>query len=134
MDSSKIIEDCTLHLQMDIHYVYPRSQSTYIYRAPQCMFPRRNWASPNPSPASKCALPPTKRWGGHTRRRLKGWGSPNSDDWRKSLALCLLCAPDNVSSTSVRIHIHLYMHGCPPCICSDLTYPKECIHGINNKR
>jgi hypothetical protein len=26
---------------------------------------------------------------GHTRRRLRGWGSPNSDDW--SLALCLLC-------------------------------------------
>ena len=21
----------------------------------------------------------------------EGWGSPNSDDWRKSLALCLLC-------------------------------------------
>ncbi len=28
----------------------------------------------------------------HTRPRLRGWGSPNSDDWRKSLALCLLCA------------------------------------------
>jgi hypothetical protein len=23
---------------------------------------------------------------------VRGWGSPNSDDWRKSLALCLLCA------------------------------------------
>jgi hypothetical protein len=22
---------------------------------------------------------------------VRGWGSPNSDDWRKSLALCLLC-------------------------------------------
>jgi hypothetical protein len=29
--------------------------------------------------------------GGHTRLRLKGWGSPNSDDWRRNLALCLLC-------------------------------------------
>jgi hypothetical protein len=28
--------------------------------------------------------------GGHTRLRVRGWGSPNSDDWRKSLALCLL--------------------------------------------
>ncbi len=28
---------------------------------------------------------------GHTRLRVSGWGSPNSDDWRKSLALCLLC-------------------------------------------
>ncbi len=48
---------------------------------------------PNPSPARKCALPPgPKGGGGHTRLRLRGWGSPNSDDWRKSLALCLLCA------------------------------------------
>ncbi len=28
---------------------------------------------------------------GHTRLRVRGWGSPNFDDWRKSLALCLLC-------------------------------------------
>ncbi len=47
---------------------------------------------PPPSPASACAPPPgTKGWGGHTRLRVRGWGSPNSDDWRKSLALCLLC-------------------------------------------
>ncbi len=29
---------------------------------------------------------------GHTRLRVRGWGSSNSDDWRKSLALCLLYA------------------------------------------
>ncbi len=29
--------------------------------------------------------------GGHTRLRVRGRGSPDSDDWRKSLALCLLC-------------------------------------------
>jgi hypothetical protein len=29
--------------------------------------------------------------GGHTRLRARGWWSPNSDDWRKGLALCLLC-------------------------------------------
>ncbi len=36
---------------------------------------------------------PTPLWGGggrgNTRLRLRGWGSPNSEDWRKSLALCL---------------------------------------------
>ncbi len=32
--------------------------------------------------------------GGHTRLRVRGWGSPNFDDWRKSLALCLLCGGD----------------------------------------
>ena len=55
------------------------------------MSPRRNWDSPNPSPASECALPPGPTGGEHTRLRLRGWGRPNCDDWRKSLALCLLC-------------------------------------------
>jgi hypothetical protein len=29
--------------------------------------------------------------GRHTCLRVRGCGNPNSDDWRKSLALCLLC-------------------------------------------
>ncbi len=57
------------------------------------MSPPRNWDSPNPSLASECA-PPPRTGGGHTRLRVRGWGSPNSDDLRKSLALCLLCAFD----------------------------------------
>jgi hypothetical protein len=69
----------------------PHTQSTYIYRVPQCMSTRWNWDSPTPSLASECALPPrTKGWGGHSPA-AKGWGSPNSVDWGKSLALCLLC-------------------------------------------
>ncbi len=55
------------------------------------MFSLRNWDSPNPSPPIKCALPPGPKGGGHTCLRLRGWGCPNFDDWRKSLALCLLC-------------------------------------------
>jgi hypothetical protein len=57
------------------------------------------------------ARPHCKRWteilpaharshGGHTRPRVRGWWSPNSDDWRKSLALCLLCG------------LHLERPGC----------------------
>ncbi len=54
---------------------------------------RRNWDSPNPSLDSECSPPPrTGGGGGHTRLRVRVWGSPNSDDWRKSLALGLLCA------------------------------------------
>jgi hypothetical protein len=65
----------------------------YVYREPHCMSPRRNWDSFNPSPASECALPPRPKGGGHTRLRLRGWGDPiPKTDWRKSLALCLLCA------------------------------------------
>jgi hypothetical protein len=30
-----------------------------------------------------------------TRLRVRGWGSPNSVEWRKILALCLLCAVDH---------------------------------------
>ncbi len=47
---------------------------------------------PIPLPQASVPFPSDKRVGGHTRLRLKGWGSPNSDDWRKSVALCLLCA------------------------------------------
>ncbi len=72
----------------------PLSQSNYIYRVPQCMYPCRNWV---PQPLSRkrvCPPPPNQRVGGQTSLRVGGgggWGSPNSDDWRKSLALCLLC-------------------------------------------
>jgi hypothetical protein len=45
-----------------------------------------------PTPLSPASVPlPPEPGGGHTRLRVRGWGSPNSDDWRKSLALCLLC-------------------------------------------
>ncbi len=45
-------------------------------------------------PSSELGLshPPSLASGGGTRLRVRGWGSPNSDDWRKSIALCLLCA------------------------------------------
>ncbi len=72
------------------------------------MSPRRNWGFPNPSPASECALPPyppDKRVGWHTRLQLRGWGSSNSDDWRKSIALCLLCAC-YLLFTSVKFRLH----------------------------
>jgi hypothetical protein len=38
--------------------------------------------------------PSPQNRGGHTRLRVRGWGSPNSGDRRKSLALCLLCVLD----------------------------------------
>jgi hypothetical protein len=44
---------------------------------------------PNPLPQASVPSPlgPTGGGWGHTRLRVKGWGSPNSNDWRKSLAL-----------------------------------------------
>ncbi len=51
-----------------------------------CLSFRPNW---NPHALSKG----NQRWEVHTRLRVRGWGveSPNSNDWRESLVLCLLC-------------------------------------------
>ncbi len=38
------------------------------------MYPRRNWDSPNPSPASECALPPGPKGGGAHSPAAKGVG------------------------------------------------------------
>ncbi len=40
-----------------------------------------------------CVPPPPPPPEGHTRLWLNGWRRPNSDDWRKSFAIWLLCAP-----------------------------------------
>ncbi len=49
-----------------------------------------------PTPFSPASVPfppePAGRGHSHSPLRMRGWGSPNSDDGRKSLALCLLCA------------------------------------------
>jgi hypothetical protein len=53
------------------------------------------WDPPTPLPLANVPPPRNLRGGGYTLACLGGgggWGSPNSDDWRKSLALCLLCA------------------------------------------
>jgi hypothetical protein len=41
---------------------------------------RLNWDSPTPLAAGECAPPPFGPGGGNTRLRLKGCGSPNSDE------------------------------------------------------
>jgi hypothetical protein len=67
------------------HPVYMKSTTVYV--------PWFELEHSHPlSPASVPLPPEPKGGGGHTRLRVGGWGSPNSDDWRKSLALCLLCA------------------------------------------
>ncbi len=45
---------------------------------------------PTPCPVSEIVPPPEPKEVGHTRLRVGGWGGPNSDDWRKSIAFCLL--------------------------------------------
>ncbi len=43
---------------------------------------------PTPSLASECAPPPGSKGGGVHSPADGDWESPNSDEWRKSLALC----------------------------------------------
>ncbi len=57
---------------------------TYIPWVPQCLSPRSNWNLP-PSFPQVSVYPHPRTKGGDTRLRVRGWGSPNSDDWRKSL-------------------------------------------------
>jgi hypothetical protein len=76
---------------VDVHVTEWVPQSTYITRALQCLHvPSFELGPPTPSPASEWVPPGTKGGRGHTRRGARGVGSSNSDDGRKSLALCLL--------------------------------------------
>ncbi len=70
---------------------WDKAQSTYIYRAPQCMSPRWNWDSPTPLAASECALTPGPKGGGAHSPAAKGVGESQFQQLEKRLALCLLC-------------------------------------------
>ncbi len=68
-----------------------------IYKEYHCECPLVGIGTlPNPLSPTSVHLPTEPGGRGHTRRGVRGWGSPNSDDWRKSLALCLLCADNTV--------------------------------------
>jgi hypothetical protein len=70
---------------------------------------------------------PRKQSGGreHTRLRVKGWGSTNSDDWRKSLILCLLCDKEYVTlmqDETQEYSLSVPIHGCPHTLVSCYMY------------
>ncbi len=92
---------CYLSFPYLTKYLYIKITTVYVpssdLELPQPLSRKR--VCPEPSP-------PDQRGGGGTvnRLQLKGWGSPNSDDWRKSLALCLLCALSYYVSLCYRWH------------------------------
>ncbi len=51
---------------------------TYIPRVPPCLFLRRNWDPPPPSPASECVPPPLNQRGGTHSPAGKGVGESQS--------------------------------------------------------
>jgi hypothetical protein len=72
---------------MHIWYIFSENFHHKVHnipRVPQCMSPRPNR---DPPPTSS----PKRGWGTHSPGD-EGVGDPNTDDWRKRLVLCLLCA------------------------------------------
>jgi hypothetical protein len=63
----------------------------HIYLEYHSVCPLVEIGTPHPLSHECAPPPPPTKGGGHTRLRVREWRSPNSDDWRKSLALCLLC-------------------------------------------
>ncbi len=55
-----------------------------------------------PFPASECA-PGTKVEGVQTQLRVWEWGSPNSDDWIKSSAICLQFVWNQEKKTRLKV-------------------------------
>jgi hypothetical protein len=62
-----------------------------IPRVGRVSVPSSELASPAPSPASKCVPPPEPKGGETTLVCVREGGGANSDDWRESLGLFLLC-------------------------------------------
>jgi hypothetical protein len=69
-----------------------------------------NWDSPTPLAAGECAPPPFGPGGGHTRLRLKGWGSPNSNEGTYTVVLYIykyfVSLPSH-SDYSIWLAVHL---------------------------
>jgi hypothetical protein len=73
---------------------YPRAivcTTEYLYIKSTTVYVPSSELGPNPSLAVASVPLTPEPGGGTTCQGVRGWGSPNSDDWRKSLAFCLLC-------------------------------------------
>jgi hypothetical protein len=71
-------------------------------RVPECLSLRPNWLPPSPSSSSEVSTPLEPTGVTHSLAGEAAGGGTNADDWRESLALCLLCAYE----------------GCLLCYCS----------------
>ncbi len=78
------VQTFNLHSLVTLHGTEYRAQSR---QSAKRFSSRWNWDSPTPLAAGECATPPMVRGGGHTRLRLKGWGSPNSNEGTYTVVL-----------------------------------------------
>ncbi len=72
------------------HYFWVTLYCIYFQRTTVYVPSSELWLSHPLSSQRVCPSPRNQR-GGTLAYGWGIWGSPNSDDWRKSLALCLLC-------------------------------------------
>ncbi len=74
------------------HVIHKVRTYMYTYSRNHSICPSSEMCDPPPPlplPQASVSPPPNQRRGEHTRLRVRGWGSPNSDDWKESLVLCL---------------------------------------------
>jgi hypothetical protein len=69
--------------------------------------------SPASSPTSECA-PPRNQKRGNTGLAGEGSGGASSDDWRGSLALCLLCGSPPSHTLTFLLNVHCTLSKCSP--------------------
>jgi hypothetical protein len=81
---SQVQRSCAL-----VHILYIMSSGKAQYE--QEYVPASELGLPHPLSRRRVCSSILTKGGGQTRLRVRGWGRPNSNDWRKSLALCLLC-------------------------------------------
>jgi hypothetical protein len=67
------------------------SGKKYKYLEYHSVCPLVRIGTPHPLSRERVYSPPESKGGEHTRLLVRGWAGPNSDGWRKSLTLCLLC-------------------------------------------
>ncbi len=73
---------------------YGNSQNHSYAESPQCTVCPVVWIRTLPTPLPQASVSSPQKTKGEGDVLACGWGSggPNSDNWRKSLELCLLCA------------------------------------------
>ena len=103
-------------------YIRQYKVEIYLEYHMQCLSRRPNWDSPPPPPppASGCVPRGTKGGEAHTHAGEGVGGPTNSDDWRKSLVLCLLCMCPIASMVKKRCHYYLKTDRLVPMV------PRSC--------
>ncbi len=93
-----------VHLKTACWIGYAHKVLMYIYKEYHSVCPLVGIGTPPPPlPLTSVSLPLESKGGGAHFPACEGWGSPDSDDWRKSLALCLLCGYAYRSLSAKRI-------------------------------